>query len=171
MSYEPQVWQDGPGGGTPISAARLNHLEQGVAGISQAQDTGWRLVQLDGSAEMPWGGALLVRRVGSSVHLAAATTHNALEPVYGATEEPVWVTPHGFRPSNGTQVDLTSDLVVARLDGESLEPGLYAPDVEGRVLLGGSWLADDPFPDEVDWPGVPFDQPDGGDDGGGGAPA
>lgn len=166
MSYEPQVWQDGPEGGTPISAARLNHLEQGVAGISQAQDTGWRLVQVGRSSGTPWDGTLLVRRAGSSVHLASDVNANALVPTNGATEEPVWVTPHGFRPTNGTSTGLISGLVVFRLDGEvdgvSMEPGLYAPGVEDAVPLGGSWLTDDPFPDEADWPGVPYDQPDGG---------
>lgn len=31
MAYDPQVWKDFPVGGTPISAARLNHMEQGIA--------------------------------------------------------------------------------------------------------------------------------------------
>ena len=39
MGYEPQEWADGPGGGTPITAARLNHIEQGVADASG--DVAW----------------------------------------------------------------------------------------------------------------------------------
>lgn len=31
MAYEPQVWADGAEGGTPLSAERLNHIEEGVA--------------------------------------------------------------------------------------------------------------------------------------------
>lgn len=33
MAYEPQSWADGEAGGTPLSAERLNHLEQGVAQV------------------------------------------------------------------------------------------------------------------------------------------
>ena len=31
MTYEPYVWKDGEAGGTPITAARLNIIEQGIA--------------------------------------------------------------------------------------------------------------------------------------------
>lgn len=31
MSYTKQTWADGPGGGTPVSAARLQHIEDGIA--------------------------------------------------------------------------------------------------------------------------------------------
>lgn len=34
MTYTPYVWQDGSTGGTPISADRLNALEQGLAAAS-----------------------------------------------------------------------------------------------------------------------------------------
>ncbi|HYP72809.1 MAG TPA: hypothetical protein VEP72_01875 [Microbacterium sp.] len=30
MAYEPQVWADGEEGETPITAARLNHMEAGI---------------------------------------------------------------------------------------------------------------------------------------------
>ena|SRR5699024_4513599 len=31
MAYEKQEWKDGEDGGTPISAERLNHIEEGIA--------------------------------------------------------------------------------------------------------------------------------------------
>jgi len=31
MTYSKQTWADGPSGGTPLSAARLNHIEDGIA--------------------------------------------------------------------------------------------------------------------------------------------
>lgn len=33
MAYEPQRWVDGEAGGTPLSADRLNHIEQGIASV------------------------------------------------------------------------------------------------------------------------------------------
>ena len=31
MAYTKQTWSDGPGGGTPLDADRLNHMEDGIA--------------------------------------------------------------------------------------------------------------------------------------------
>lgn len=33
MPYNPYEWEDGEEGGTPITAARLNHIEQGIANV------------------------------------------------------------------------------------------------------------------------------------------
>lgn len=37
MAYEPFEWQDGEEGNTPITAERLNHLEQGIANVELIQ--------------------------------------------------------------------------------------------------------------------------------------
>jgi hypothetical protein len=34
--YDPQTYVNGPGGGTPLSASRLNHTEQGIDGLDDA---------------------------------------------------------------------------------------------------------------------------------------
>lgn len=39
MSYDEQTWADGPGGGTPRSAARLQHQEAGIKEASDRLDT------------------------------------------------------------------------------------------------------------------------------------
>jgi len=46
MPYVPKVWADGPAGGTPITAADLNHIEQGVASASGAGELPW-LIDVD----------------------------------------------------------------------------------------------------------------------------
>ena len=33
MAYTPFEWADGEAGGTPITAERLNHIEQGIANV------------------------------------------------------------------------------------------------------------------------------------------
>jgi hypothetical protein len=33
MAFEPRTWADGEAGGTPITAAELNRIEQGIADI------------------------------------------------------------------------------------------------------------------------------------------
>src|SRR5699024_5032337 len=37
MAFEPKTWADGEEGGTPITAAELNRIEQGVESASQPQ--------------------------------------------------------------------------------------------------------------------------------------
>lgn len=38
MSYDKQTWANGPGGGTPRSAARLQHQEDGIKEASDRLD-------------------------------------------------------------------------------------------------------------------------------------
>lgn len=51
MSYTPQTWVNGSGGGTPLSAPRLNYLEQGLAAAAAAADAAGieRRVEYDGT--------------------------------------------------------------------------------------------------------------------------
>lgn len=39
MAYEKQNWADGEAGGTPLSAARLNHIETGIEEAASAADS------------------------------------------------------------------------------------------------------------------------------------
>jgi hypothetical protein len=44
MAYSPQTWADGSGGGTPLTAARLNHMETGI------EDADTRITTLEGGS-------------------------------------------------------------------------------------------------------------------------
>lgn len=39
MAYDPYTWADGPEGGTPIVAERLNHMETGIATAQETAET------------------------------------------------------------------------------------------------------------------------------------
>ncbi|WP_119697037.1 hypothetical protein [Microbacterium halotolerans] len=39
MVYTPRTWQDGEAGGTPIDAASLNNIEQGIADVDSRLTT------------------------------------------------------------------------------------------------------------------------------------
>src|ERR1019366_2135157 len=52
-NYTPQTWVDGPGGGTPISAARLNTLEAGAAAALASADASSTYAQLAGVVFAP----------------------------------------------------------------------------------------------------------------------
>lgn len=38
MAFVPKAWADGSAGGTPITAAELNRIESGVAGVDADQE-------------------------------------------------------------------------------------------------------------------------------------
>ncbi|WP_411815575.1 hypothetical protein [Gordonia sp. SND2] len=38
MAFVPKTWADGSAGGTPITAAELNRIEAGVAGVDADQE-------------------------------------------------------------------------------------------------------------------------------------
>lgn len=40
MAYEKQTWKDGESGGTPITAKRLNHIEEGIAAKAERGERG-----------------------------------------------------------------------------------------------------------------------------------
>lgn len=61
MPYTPLEWKDGPEGGTPISAANLNRMEQG---IKDAHD------QIDGATNEPTANALVRRDIAGRARFA-----------------------------------------------------------------------------------------------------
>jgi hypothetical protein len=80
--YVVQTWVDGAGGGTPVNAARLTHIEAGLSGhdtrlAALEYDTGWvNITFRTGFASMATGDTAQIRRVGRHVKLrgGAATT-------------------------------------------------------------------------------------------------
>jgi hypothetical protein len=80
--YVVQTWVDGAGGGTPVNAARLTHIEAGLSGhdtrlAALEYDTGWvNITFRTGFASMATGDTAQIRRVGRLVKLrgGAATT-------------------------------------------------------------------------------------------------
>lgn len=50
MGYTKQTWNDNASGGTPITAARLNHIEEGIyqigASVTQEVVDGWQILKI-----------------------------------------------------------------------------------------------------------------------------
>jgi len=61
ISYTPTTWADGADGGTPITAARLNNIEQGVsAATKQANANANSIKTLGDSVSQALGGKRLI---------------------------------------------------------------------------------------------------------------
>lgn len=52
MSYEKYDWQDGPEGDTPITADRLNHIEDGIAEHDVDQDPHAKYLFVNGTKKL-----------------------------------------------------------------------------------------------------------------------
>ena len=74
--YIPQTWLDGTGEGnyTPITADRMNHIEQGIVGLSEAWDSQSQILS-DGSILINHGGGLVTLKGKHSDPAAAESNH------------------------------------------------------------------------------------------------
>lgn len=61
MAYNKNTWSDGPAGGTPLSAARLNAMENGIAAALQSTDADARYAQFSPQSMRPFQVALAKR--------------------------------------------------------------------------------------------------------------
>lgn len=99
MAYAKQTWTDGPSGNTPISAARLSNMEQGIFDASVAASSG-------GSASIGVGEVLIDSLTNSTddddMLLAAASDHlnRTYSPVYRMSPRRYTMT-QTFYPPNG----------------------------------------------------------------------
>lgn len=81
MPYDIQTWSDYPSGGTPISAARLNHMEDGIAAAMQAAEDG---TNSSDALTVAQGAAALAGQV-STVANAAKAASDSLSQVIQST--------------------------------------------------------------------------------------
>lgn len=100
MAYTQQVWKDYPSGGTPISAARLNHMEQGIAAAASTAAAD--------AAQVTATQALSAANAAQATANTANTTANALN----ATFEPVT---GGFTPAANWTVNRVNLIKIGRL--------------------------------------------------------
>lgn len=99
MPYTTQTWVPGAGGGTPLGATRMNHIESGLADheariAAVETDSGWVNVTVAGAYTA--NGTPVVRKIGKGVRANAGITNAglAINTVYTA----VMTIPAGYRP-------------------------------------------------------------------------
>jgi hypothetical protein len=105
--YVTQTWVDGAGGGTPVNAARLTHIE---AGLSEHEtrlaaleyDTGWITITIrTGFAAMATGDTAQIRRRGKLVKLRGGPPPPASPPPTPPTRWPTCPRPSPSPPIPG----------------------------------------------------------------------
>lgn len=77
MAYTPQTWVDNPGGGTPLNATRLNHMETGIDGANDNADSA---LSAANTASSNASSAQTTANTANSTAGTALTTANAAVP-------------------------------------------------------------------------------------------
>lgn len=112
MAYVPEVWVDGSGGGTPIDATSLNHME---GGIETADINATQALSDASSAQSDATTALANAATAQSTADGAETTANAAVPE--------------------TLIDDKGDLLVGTADNTI---GRFPVGSDGRILTADS---------------------------------
>lgn len=112
-TYNPFTWADGTGGGTPITAARLNTIEQGVESMDD------RVTALEDAASITANivnvkGDLIAATADNAVaRLAAGTDGQVLKANSATTTGLEWAAESGGSGIPATVVDAKGDLIAA----------------------------------------------------------
>lgn len=118
LEYQPTEWADGAGGGTAITAARLNNIEQGIEALTDRSND-----QDEGIKELAdaWDSATqLVKIVGiSPEYTATASTVTTLN--FTATPPEGYMAVGFLRITTGLpNVNVSSFAITSRTKGEGL---------------------------------------------------
>lgn len=83
MAYTRINWQDGPSGGTPLSAANLNHMDQGIADAHADLDAATASPTANGLIRRDASGRASVADPTSASHIATkGYVDNNFAPIY-----------------------------------------------------------------------------------------
>lgn len=128
MPYQGSVWKDGPDGRTPITAAKLTKIEDGVA-AAQAE------------AEKATSSASVARASLESVNNSYLAVLNAIVPVgavlpfYGGEPPRNWLLCYGQEVSRTEYPDLFR-VIGTRAGAGNGSTTFNVPDLRGKVIYG-----------------------------------
>lgn len=91
MAYTPNVWRDGPSGRTPITAALLTRIEDGLSSVSSLVDT--LLERINAVKTTADGNAVKVKEHTTALQAASAALApiGAVVPFWGLQEPAGWL--------------------------------------------------------------------------------
>lgn len=136
MAYTKQTWTDGSTGGTPLSAARLNHVEDGVEAAAAAAD-----------AEATRALAAEATKVNSSTYTAGLATKQALQQVAATVSASGAAVVNKHNPVDATGAARSLSLPTAQAEGtqisvEKVDSSSNAVSITGNIRgVGSSTIA------------------------------
>ena len=128
MPYQGNVWKDGPDGRTPITAAKLTKMEDG---ITSAQSTAERAQSTAASAS----GSLTAVNKAYEAIVDAIVPVGAVLPFYGSRPPNNWLLCYGQEVSRTEYKDLFDVIGTSSGSGNG-STTFNVPDLKGKVIYG-----------------------------------
>ena len=128
MPYQANVWKDGPDGRTPITAAKLTKMEDGIAG---ATSTAERASQVANDTFDSLGA---VNRSYNSIYDAIVPI-GAVLPYYGPKPPKNWLLCYGQEVSR-TEYKALFDVIGTSSGSGNGSTTFNVPDLKGKVIYG-----------------------------------
>lgn len=128
MPYQGNVWKDGPDGRTPITAAKLTKMEDG---ITSAQSTAERAQSTASSAS----GSLTAVNKAYEAIVGAIVPVGAVLPFYGSRPPKNWLLCYGQEVSRTEYKDLFDVIGTSSGSGNG-STTFNVPDLKGKVIYG-----------------------------------
>lgn len=128
MPYQGNIWKDGPDGRTPITAAKLTKIEDG---ITSAQSTAERAQSTAASAS----GSLTAVNKAYEAIVDAIVPVGAVLPFYGSRPPKNWLLCYGQEVSRTEYKDLFDVIGTSSGSGNG-STTFNVPDLKGKVIYG-----------------------------------
>lgn len=156
MTYSPQTWNDGEAGGTPVSAARLTHMETGISNALASEDnlsdldddaTARTNLGLGDSAVKNTGTTAGTVAAGDHVHAGSAITSGTvatarLDTGTGGTQVALGNHNHSGTYANASHTHAGSDVNSGTVPIAQIPTGTSGTTVSlGNHSHAGSWVA------------------------------
>lgn len=128
MPYQGNIWKDGPDGRTPITAAKLTKMEDG---ITSAQSTAERAQSTAASAS----GSLTAVNKAYEAIVDAIVPVGAVLPFYGSRPPKNWLLCYGQEVSR-TEYKALFDVIGTSSGSGNGSTTFNVPDLKGKVIYG-----------------------------------
>lgn len=135
MAYTPNVWRDGPSGRTPITAALLTRIEDGLSSVSSLVDT--LLERINAVKSTADGNAVKVKEHTTALQAASAALApiGAVVPFWGLQEPAGWLLCKGQAVSRATYKELF-DVIGTRSGAGNGSTTFNVPDLRESLIYG-----------------------------------
>lgn len=135
MAYTPNVWRDGPSGRTPITAALLTRIEDGLSSVSSLVDT--LLERINAVKSTADGNAVKVKEHTTALQAASAALVpiGAVVPFWGLQEPAGWLLCKGQAVSRATYKELF-DVIGTRSGAGNGSTTFNVPDLRESLIYG-----------------------------------
>lgn len=135
MAYTPNVWRDGPSGRTPITAALLTRIEDGLSSVSSLVDT--LLERINAVKSTADGNAVKVKEHTTALQAASAALVpiGAVVPFWGLQEPAGWLLCKGQAVSRATYKELF-DVIGTRSGAGNGSTTFNVPDLRESLVYG-----------------------------------